>query len=124
MEQPFNVLGNALQPCSCALSAGYFRDGLCRTVPSDRGKHVVCAVMTDEFLEFTKAHGNDLSTARPGFRFPGLKVGDQWCLCAERWKEAWMAGTAPPVVLAACEQSALQIIPLEILQQHQTDPHD
>ena len=124
MKQPLNVLGNALQPCSCALSTGYFRDGLCRSVPSDRGKHVVCAVMTDEFLEFTKSRGNDLSTARPEFRFPGLKVGDQWCLCAERWKEAWMAGTAPPVVLAACEQSALRVIPLEILQQHQINPHD
>ena len=124
MKQHLNVFGDALQPCSCALSAGYYRDGLCRTEPSDRGKHVVCAVMTNEFLEFTKTRGNDLSTPKPELRFPGLNVGDAWCLCAERWKEAWMAGTAPPVVLAACEQSALQIIPLEILQQHQTDPHD
>lgn len=120
MNQPIkkNVLGETLQPCCFAPKTGYFRDGYCRTDNSDSGRHVICAEMTLEFLSFTKKEGNDLSTPRPEFDFPGLKPGDRWCLCALRWKESWEAGVAPPVILESCEQTALKVVPLEILQQH------
>ena len=95
---------------------GFFRDGCCETGPSDRGRHIVCAVMTDEFLVFSKAQGNDLSTPRPEYRFAGLKAGNQWCLCLERWKEAHRAGFAPKVILEATHEITLERVPLEILQ--------
>lgn len=113
-----NVLGGALVTCGCSPKTGYFRDGYCRTDDSDYGRHVVCAEMTAAFLEFTKAQGNDLSTLRPEFGFPGLKPGDRWCLCALRWKEAWEQNVAPPVILAACEYAALDVIELEALQKN------
>ncbi|MCW5574793.1 MAG: DUF2237 domain-containing protein, partial [Burkholderiales bacterium] len=100
-EHARNVLGDKLQPCSERPLTGFFRDGCCNTSPEDAGVHTVCAVMTAEFLEFSKARGNDLSTPVPEFGFPGLKPGDRWCLCAPRWREALDAGRAPRVVLAA-----------------------
>lgn len=111
-----NVLGTPLQSCSTDPVTGYFRDGCCETGPSDRGRHIVCAVVTDEFLNYSKAQGNDLSTPRPEFRFPGLKAGDRWCLCLERWREAHAAGCAPQVILAATHQIALERLTLSTLQ--------
>lgn len=113
-----NVLGTPLQPCSVSPLTGYFRDGCCRTDPSDRGLHVVCAVMTAEFLRFSKQAGNDLSTPRPEFGFPGLQPGDRWCLCADRWKEAYIAGKAPRVVLEATHLNALGVVTLEQLREY------
>jgi uncharacterized protein (DUF2237 family) len=97
---------------------GYYRDGFCSTGAGDTGIHVVCAHLTEEFLEFTKSRGNDLSTPKPLYDFPGLKPGDRWCLCAARWKEAFDAGVAPPVVLAATQAAALEYISLSELKQH------
>ena len=111
-----NVLGTKLIPCCYSPKTGYFRDGYCRTDKNDFGRHVVCAELTSIFLEFTKNQGNDLSTPRPDLGFPGLKPGDKWCLCANRWLEAWHNDVAPPVILAACEETALKIIPLEVLR--------
>ncbi len=113
-----NILGGALEACCYAPKTGYFRDGYCRTDESDRGRHVVCAEMTQSFLRFSKERGNDLSTPRPEFGFPGLKAGDRWCLCALRWKEAWEEDMAPLVILESCEETALDVIPLEALQGH------
>ena len=113
-----NILGTELQSCSADPLTGYYRDGCCRTDRSDTGRHVVCAVLTDEFLRFTRSRGNDLSTPRPEFRFPGLKAGDSWCLCALRWKEALEAGVAPPVKPEATHQSALEILNREDLLRH------
>lgn len=120
MNSANNVLGEPLELCGCKPNTGYFRDGYCRTVGSDMGQHTICAVMTEDFLVFTKARGNDLSTPRPEFDFPGLKPGDRWCLCALRWKEAWQAGMAPLVVLASCEESSLEIVPLDVLTMYAT----
>ena len=111
-----NVLGQPLQPCSTDPLTGYFRDGCCRTDASDRGLHVVCVVVSAEFLEFSRARGNDLSTPQPGYGFPGLQPGDRWCLCAARWLEAWHAGMAPFVVLEATHLNALGVVDLEQLQ--------
>ena len=102
-----NVLGGPLQLCAEALLTGFYRDGCCHTGPEDLGRHVVCAVMTEAFLAFPRAVGNDLQTPRPEFAFPGLRPGDRWCLCADRWREADEADCAPPVVLAATHQNAL-----------------
>jgi uncharacterized protein len=102
-----NVLGGPLSPCSADPVTGFFRDGCCNTSPEDRGSHTVCAVMTVEFLAFSKARGNDLSTPMPEYGFPGLKAGDRWCLCAPRWAEAFVAGMAPKIVLAATQEGAL-----------------
>lgn len=113
-----NVLGNPLEPCCYAPKTGFFRDGYCRTDDLDHGRHIICSEMTAEFLQFTKNRGNDLSTPRPEYEFPGLKVGDRWCLCALRWKEAWEEGVAPPVILEACEETALKVVPLEVLEQY------
>jgi hypothetical protein len=99
---------------------GFFRDGHCDTCAEDLGSHTVCAEMTEEFLAFSRAMGNDLSTPRPEFGFPGLKPGDRWCVCAARWLEAFRAGYAPPVVLAATHQGALEVVPLAALKQHAT----
>jgi len=114
--QSLNVLGEPLQACSFDPLTGYFRDGCCRTDRSDHGTHVVCARMTQAFLDHTLAQGNDLVTPRPEHRFKGLKVGDRWCLCAMRWREAHAAGVAPGVVLASTHSRALELIPLADLQ--------
>jgi uncharacterized protein (DUF2237 family) len=113
-----NVLGERLEPCCFAPQTGFYRDGYCRTGPQDLGRHIVCAEVTAEFLEFSRNAGNDLSTPRPEFGFPGLRPGDRWCLCALRWKEAFDAGCAPPVVLEACHQRVSELIPMEALQSH------
>lgn len=115
-KQALNVLGTPLQACCLAPKTGFYRDGFCRTEARDHGRHVVCAQVTDAFLSYTRARGNDLSTPRPEFDFPGLKPGDRWCLCAHRWLESYEAGVAPGVVLEACEVSALDVVPLEVLQ--------
>jgi uncharacterized protein (DUF2237 family) len=113
-----NVLGDPLDPCSADPLTGFFRDGACNTCAEDRGSHTVCAVLTDEFLAFSKYVGNDLSTPRPEFRFPGLKAGDRWCLCAARFLQAAEEGCAPKVNLAATHARALDIVPLEVLRRH------
>ena len=116
-----NVLGQPLDTCSCEPLTGFFRTGDCFTGPQDRGAHVVCAVMTAEFLAFSLERGNDLVTPRPRWRVRGLKPGDRWCLCVLRWKEAFEAGVAPPVVLAATHERALDHVPLEVLSRHALD---
>ena len=117
-----NVLGGLLEPCSTAPRTGWHRDGSCRTDERDVGRHVVCAVMTEDFLDFTRSRGNDLSTPAPEFGFPGLAPGDRWCLCADRWREALAAGVAPPVVLAATHSAALDVVSLDDLEAHAVDP--
>ena len=116
-----NVLGTELAMCSEEPMTGFYRDGCCRTGTEDHGLHLVCVVMTDEFLEFSRAVGNDLSTPRPEFGFDGLRDGDQWCLCVTRWKEALDAGCAPQVVLRATHISALEFVTLDDLEQHAID---
>lgn len=111
-----NVLGTALVPCSYDPLTGYYRDGCCNTYTHDQGSHVVCAKVTQAFLDFSLKQGNDLITPRPEHRFAGLKAGDRWCLCARRWKEAFDAGVAPPVVLACTHIKALEFVTLEQLQ--------
>lgn len=111
-----NVLGGPLRACSFDPLTGYFRDGCCRTRGEDEGLHVVCARVTQEFLDYSMNRGNDLATPRPQWRFAGLKAGDRWCVCASRWLDAWKAGAAPPVVLEATHERALELIPLEVLQ--------
>ena len=117
-EAARNVLGGLLQPCSFEPATGFFRDGHCNTCSQDRGSHTVCAIMTAEFLQFSKSRGNDLTTPVPQYDFSGLKPGDHWCLCAGRWLEANQAGKAPQVSLEATNQAALSIVPLETLEQH------
>ncbi|MCX8954445.1 DUF2237 domain-containing protein [Ruegeria sp. NA] len=117
-QDSINVLGGVLAPCSRAPLTGFFRDGACNTCPEDQGSHTVCAVMTAEFLAFSKYVGNDLSTARPEFDFPGLRPGDSWCLCASRFLQAHDEGCAPQVHLEATHQRALEIVPLDILLQN------
>jgi uncharacterized protein (DUF2237 family) len=112
------VLGGRQEPCSFNPVTGFFRDGCCRTGPEDAGSHTVCAVMTAEFLAFSRASGNDLSTPLPQFGFPGLRPGDRWCLCAPRWQEALEAGQAPGVVLEATELGALAWCSLDDLRAH------
>jgi uncharacterized protein (DUF2237 family) len=116
-----NVLGGELEPCCYEPLTGFFRDGFCHTGPGDFGVHTVCAVMTEEFLEFSMAQGNDLSTPRPEYEFPGLKAGDRWCLCAGRWKEAYDAGMAPKVLLNSTHASSLEFANLEELKSHAAD---
>lgn len=116
-----NVLGGVLLPCSVAPLTGFFRDGCCNTGPQDHGLHVVCAQVTAEFLAFSKARGNDLSTPRPEYGFAGLTPGDRWCLCAARWEEARRAGFAPPVLLEATHIAALQVVELAHLKAHALD---
>ncbi|MCD0459717.1 DUF2237 family protein [Roseiconus lacunae] len=116
-----NVLGTDLGECGTDPMTGFYRDGCCNTGASDSGLHTVCAVMTADFLEFSKSRGNDLSTPNPTYRFPGLKPGDRWCLCAARWKEAYDAGMAPQVVLDATHISTLEFASLEQLQEHAAD---
>lgn len=113
-----NVLGTKLQLCSSYPRTGFYRDGRCETGPDDRGRHTVCAVVTEAFLEFTLQRGNDLITPRPDYNFPGLNPGDRWCLCALRWKEALEAGVAPPVVLEATHAASLEYVTLDELKRH------
>ena len=115
---PKNVLGGPLQPCSERPLTGFYRDGCCNTGDDDLGAHVACVKVTQAFLEFSFARGNDLTTPHPEFGFPGLKPGDQWCLCAGRWKEALDADMAPPVVLAATHEETLAIVALADLKRH------
>ena len=121
MPEDKNVFGEELETCSTNPMTGFFRDGCCRTDAQDVGMHVVCAEVTEEFLEFSKATGNDLSTPNPDFDFPGLKPGDRWCVCALRWKEAMENGVAPPVVLTSTNESVLEVISLEELKRHSLD---
>jgi len=113
-----NVLGTELRPCSGDPVTGFFRNGCCETSAEDMGMHTVCAVMTADFLAFSRAAGNDLSTPMPQYGFPGLKPGDRWCLCAPRWKEALDAGAAPQLVLEATHEETLAIVPLGVLKDH------
>ena len=110
-----NVLGEPLHPCSFDPRTGFFRDGCCNTGPEDRGRHTVCVRVTEDFLAFSRAHGNDLSTPRPEYGFSGLRPGDRWCLCAARWLQALEAGAAPKVILASTHRATLEIVPLEVL---------
>ncbi|MEO1066233.1 MAG: DUF2237 domain-containing protein [Pseudomonadota bacterium] len=110
-----NVLGGDLQPCSFEPLTGFFRDGCCNTDVTDTGRHLVCGVMSDAFLQFSKSLGNDLITPRPEFNFPGLKAGDRWCLCVDRWFEAYKAGCAPRVVLEATHENVLDDISADVL---------
>lgn len=118
MKLPKNVLGTDLQPCCFDPMTGFYRDGYCKTGPEDLGLHLVCAVMTQEFLQFSRSVGNDLSTPVPAYDFPGLNPGDQWCLCVTRWVEALRAGMAPQVVLEATHISALEFADLSDLQRY------
>ena len=113
-----NVMGGDLLPCSSSPITGFFRNGCCETGPHDLGMHTVCAVMTAEFLAYSKSVGNDLSTPMPEYGFPGLKPGDRWCLCASRWKEALDAGAPPRVVLEATHAVTLHVVPLDDLKKH------
>jgi len=115
-DQALNVLGTPLVACSYDPLTGYYRDGCCNTDHNDHGSHVVCAKVTQAFLDFSVSRGNDLVTPRQEFRFAALKAGDRWCLCARRWLEAFEAGVAPPVVLAATHRKALEIVTIEQLQ--------
>jgi uncharacterized protein (DUF2237 family) len=115
-----NVLGGPLKPCSTAPLTGFFRNGCCDTCAEDHGCHTVCVEVTEAFLEFSRAAGNDLSTPVPEYDFPGLSPGDRWCVCASRWLECLEAGVASPVALAATHERTLEIVPLAVLQQHAT----
>ena len=121
MEAKLNVLGEPLIPCSDDPLTGFFRDGCCNTSQEDFGLHVVCVRVTAEFLEFSQSRGNDLSTPHPEFGFPGLKPGDQWCLCAARWQEAWEAGVAPRVLLQSTHAAALRVVKLKNLKEYAID---
>jgi uncharacterized protein (DUF2237 family) len=118
---PRNVLGGLLQPCSERPLTGYYRDGCCNTGDDDLGVHVACVQVTAEFLEFSKSRGNDLTTPRPEFGFPGLKPGDRWCLCAARWMEALAADVAPRIVLSATHEAMLEYASLSILKRYALD---
>ncbi|SET45163.1 hypothetical protein SAMN04487962_1104 [Marinobacter segnicrescens] len=120
-DESINVLGEPLEDCGTDPVTGFFRDGCCNTGPEDFGSHTVCAVVTDEFLAFSRSRGNDLSTPRPEFGFPGLRPGDGWCLCAARWREALEAGCAPRVRLKATHRAALDICDLADLKRHSVD---
>ena len=122
MAEPRNVLGTPLQICCTSPMTGFYRDGRCTTGPQDIGLHLVCAEMTSEFLTFSRAAGNDLSTPVPEYGFPGLKPGDCWCLCVTRWQEALEANVAPPVLLAATHEHAIEWVSFEDLKRHAIDP--
>ena len=123
-EEDVNVVGGELLPCGTEPLTGFFRDGCCSTGPEDIGSHTVCAVMTDGFLAFSRLAGNDLSTPRPEWGFPGLRAGDRWCVCASSHLEAHRAGCAPPVVLGATHRRALEVVPIEALTAHAAAPAD
>ncbi|MCM3924871.1 DUF2237 domain-containing protein [Frankia sp. AiPs1] len=116
-----NVLGGELEPCGTDPVTGFYRDGCCSTGPEDLGSHTVCAVVTADFLRHQRQVGNDLSTPRPEYSFPGLRPGDRWCVVAVRWLQAYDAGAAAPVVLASTHERALEVIPLEALRAHAVD---
>jgi uncharacterized protein len=116
-----NVLGEELEECGADPLTGFYRDGCCRTGDEDLGNHTVCAVVSAEFLAHQQVAGNDLVTPRPEFGFAGLRPGDRWCVCAARWREAYEADAAPPVVLAATHERALEVIPLRALREHAVD---
>ena len=116
-----NVLGGELESCSLSPLTGFYRTGCCETGPEDVGVHTVCTQVTEEFLEFSRSRGNDLSTPNPAFGFAGLTPGDRWCLCASRWLEAWEAGAAPPVFLAGTHEATLTVMPIELLLDHALD---
>ena len=120
-NQQVNVFGEPLATCSTSPMTGWYRNGCCETDEQDRGSHTVCAVVTAEFLAFSASRGNDLSTPRPEFGFPGLRPGDRWCLCAARWREAWEAGCAPRVQLRATHRRALAVVDLAALKAHAID---
>lgn len=122
MDPSLNVLGTPLKPCSTAPLTGFYRNGCCDTGPQDAGSHTVCVIVTAEFLALSKYLGNDLSTPRPEYRFPGLKPGDRWCLCAARFLQAAQEFAAPQVVLAATHMRATEIVPLELLRAHAVEP--
>ena len=119
-DSAVNILGSALKPCCFEPMTGFFRDGFCKTNHLDTGTHVICAIMTEEFLSFTKSRGNDLSTPRLEYDFPGLKPGDCWCLCALRWKEAHEAGVAPPIKPKSTHERALDLIEKNVLEPYFT----
>ena len=116
-----NVLGENLEPCGTDPVTGFYRDGSCTCGPEDIGVHAVCAVMTTEFLEHQRSVGNDLTTPRPEWSFPGLQPGDRWCVVAARWRQAYDAGAAAPVVLASTSERALEVIPIDLLEEHSVD---
>lgn len=119
-----SVLGEPLITCSMDPKTGFYRTGCCETGPDDHGVHTVCAVVTEDFLTFSKAAGNDLSTPMPAYGFQGLKPGDRWCLCASRWKQALDAGNAPKVILAATHENTLRFVTMRDLLQHAWEPED
>jgi len=121
MDSSQNVFGEALEPCSEKPMTGFFRDGCCNTSDQDVGSHTVCVQLTQDFLEFSRFRGNDLSTPRPEFGFPGLKPGDRWCLCAERWREAHAAGMAPRVFLRSTHKRALEVVSLSVMKAFAAD---
>ena len=121
MKSVNNVLGSPLENCSLSPITGFKRDGTCHTPDQDLGVHGVCSVVTEDFLKFTKSRGNDLSTPKPMFGFPGLKPGDRWCLCATRWREALDNGAAPPVILSATSETVLDFVSLDDLLRYAAD---
>ena len=121
MDASINVLGSDLKPCSHKPLTGFYRDACCNTGPEDLGSHTVCIEASQEFLEYSRFRGNDLSTPHPQFGFPGVQPGQRWCLCASRWLEAYEQGMAPRVFLLSTHQRALEIVPLEALKKHALD---
>ena len=122
MSRPMNVVGTEIETCSDDPMPGFYRNGCCETGPDDHGLHLVCVVLTEEFLIFSRSVGNDLSTPRPEWGFPGLSAGDRWCLCVERWREALAAGAAPQVHLEATHISTLEFVDLADLKEHAVEP--
>ena len=120
-EDQLNIFNEPLEACSFDPVTGFFRSGCCETSELDAGSHTVCAMMTEEFLKFSKSKGNDLSTPVPAFDFPGLNSGDRWCLCAARWLEAYEAGSAPSIIARATHKRALEIIPIEVIKEFSLD---
>ena len=120
-EDQLNIFNEPLEVCSFDPVTGFFRSGCCETSELDSGSHTVCAIMTEEFLKFSKSKGNDLSTPVPAFDFPGLNSGDRWCLCAARWLEAYEAGSAPSIIARATHRRALEIIPMEAMKEFSLD---
>lgn len=124
MTEDRNVYGTELEPCSTDPMTGFLRDGCCRRVDGDQGRHELCAVMTEEFLQYSSAQGNDLVTPKPEFEFPGLEPGDRWCLCLARWVEAEAAGCAPPVVFKSTHEAVLRDVDPDVLREHEYDGRD
>ena len=120
-EEQLNIFNEPLEACSFDPVTGFFRSGCCETSEQDTGSHTVCAIMTEEFLKFSKSKGNDLSTPVPAFDFPGLNSGDRWCLCAARWLEAYEASSAPSIIARATHRRALEIIPMEVIKEFSLD---